>query len=55
MRKVVAALLYLFPAEFRRSFGADMLATFDDRWRERPGWRVAARTTFDLATRASAD
>jgi putative ABC transport system permease protein len=53
MRKVVAVLLYLFPAEFRRSFGADMLATFDDRWQERPGWSVAARTTFDLATAAA--
>ena len=53
MRKVVAALLYLFPTRFRRSFGADMLATFDDLWRERPGWRVAARTAFDLATAAA--
>ena len=29
MRGVVAALLVLFPAGFRRRFGAEMLAIFD--------------------------
>jgi hypothetical protein len=52
MRRVVAALLYLFPAQFRRSFGADMRTTFDDRWRERRGLPLAARTIFDLVANA---
>jgi putative ABC transport system permease protein len=52
MRRIVAALLYLFPARFRHDFGADMRATFDDRWRERGSWQVAARTIFDLTISA---
>jgi putative ABC transport system permease protein len=52
MRRVVAALLYLFPPQFRRAFAEDMLATFDDRWRQRHGWRLAVRTVFDLAMSA---
>jgi len=52
MRRVVAALLYLFPARFRRSFGPDMRATFEERWREHGGWRVAARTIVDLIVSA---
>src|ERR1700734_2929188 len=48
MRRIVAALLYLFPLRFRRSFGADMLTTFDDRWREPRVWGLAIRTIFDL-------
>jgi putative ABC transport system permease protein len=52
MRRAVAALLYLFPPRFRRDFGADMRATFDDRWRERPGWPLAARTILDLLANA---
>jgi putative ABC transport system permease protein len=47
-RQTAAALLYLFPAEFRRTFGCDMLATFDDCWQERPGLRLAIRIVFDL-------
>jgi hypothetical protein len=45
---LVAVLLRLFPARFRRTFGADLLATFDDRWRERPGWGVALGIAADL-------
>src|SRR5579883_3189137 len=48
MKRLVAALLYLFPRDFRRSFGAEMLATFDDRWHDSAGWRVAIRTSADL-------
>jgi putative ABC transport system permease protein len=48
-RRAVAALLYLFPAEFRRTFGADMVATFDDCWEGRPGLRLAIRTLLNLA------
>jgi putative ABC transport system permease protein len=52
MRRVVAVLLYLYPARFRGAFGADMRATFDERWRERRSWRLAARTVFDLIASA---
>ena len=49
MRLLVKYLIRLFPADFRHSYGADMLATFDDRWRERSGLRAAARILIDLA------
>lgn len=48
MRGLVGALLLLFPAAFRRKFGAEMLATFDRRWQEQPGWRLGTRTVLDL-------
>jgi putative ABC transport system permease protein len=48
MRRVMAALLLLFPGGFRRRFGRDMLATFDARWQERSGWRMAVHTAADL-------
>ncbi|HUO29136.1 MAG TPA: ABC transporter permease [Bryobacteraceae bacterium] len=48
MRSVVAWLIRLFPARFRREFGADMRATFEDRWRERPGAVAAVRIVLDL-------
>ncbi|HUB82469.1 MAG TPA: ABC transporter permease [Bryobacteraceae bacterium] len=48
MRLLVKHLIRLFPADFRDSYGADMLATFEDRWRERPGPRTAARILIDL-------
>jgi hypothetical protein len=48
MHGLVAALLVLFPSDFRRKFGAEMLATFDRRWQEQPGWRLAIRTVADL-------
>src|SRR6266852_4663231 len=48
MRALLVLLMRIFPAEFRRTFGADMLATFDDRWRERASWRLAAGTIADL-------
>jgi putative ABC transport system permease protein len=49
MRRLVHYLIRLFPADFRHSYGTDMLATFDDRWQERPGFRAAARMLIDLA------
>lgn len=49
MRALVSILLRLFPGPFRREFGADLLATFDDRWQEHPGWRSAIRILGDLA------
>jgi len=49
MRLLVKCLIRLFPADFRDSYSADMLATFDDRWRERPGPRSDARMLIDLA------
>jgi predicted permease len=52
MRRLVAALLNLFPSSFRRTFGEDMLATFDERWSERRSWRLAGRIIFDLIASA---
>jgi putative ABC transport system permease protein len=52
MRSIVKCLLYLLPTQFRRDFGEDMLATFDDRWREGEGWRLAAQTILDLTVTA---
>jgi putative ABC transport system permease protein len=49
MKSLVSAFIRLFPTRFRRAFGADMLVTFEDRWRERASWRLAARTILDLA------
>ncbi len=48
MQSVVSALLKLFPARFRRAYGADMLATFEDRWREGASFPLAVRTLLDL-------
>jgi putative ABC transport system permease protein len=53
MRRVVRALLWLFPERFRDEFGGDMLTTFDDRWREQRGWQLALRTIFDLLSAAA--
>src|SRR5260370_11301219 len=55
MRTVVAVLLHLFPAEFRREFGADLRATFDERWRDGASWRVALRVIIDLIHSAAAE
>jgi putative ABC transport system permease protein len=52
MRLLVKSLIRLFPADFRDSYGADMLATFDDRWHERHGLRAAARMLIDLSRSA---
>src|SRR5215468_3430679 len=52
MRAIVALLLRLFPHGFQRRFSDDMLATFDDRWREHRGWGTAARTVADLTSSA---
>src|SRR5260370_30258817 len=48
MRALLVLFIRILRADFRRTFGADMLATFDDRWREHPSWRLAARTIADL-------
>ena len=48
MRRFIALLFYLYPAQFRRAFGEDMLQTFDDRWRDGRGWWLAVRTVFDV-------
>jgi predicted permease len=53
IRKAVATLLQLFPKRFRNDFAADMLTTFEDRWREQGGVKLAARTVVDLATSAA--
>ena len=52
MRRIIAFLLRLFPKNFRDRFEADMLATFEDRWRERAGPALAARTLIDLTSSA---
>lgn len=52
MHRLVNGLLYLLPVQFRRAFGEDMLATFDDRWRECASWQLAVRTVLDLAATA---
>ena len=48
MRRVVSAILRLFPARFRREFQDDLLITFEHRWRDRAGARLAFTTLFDL-------
>src|SRR5690242_543192 len=48
MRRVVAGLLWLFPGRFRREFGRDLIAAFDDRWQESRRARLAFRTIADL-------
>ncbi len=50
MHRVIVMLLRLFPKNFRDRFEADMLVTFDDRWRERASPVLAARTVIDLAS-----
>jgi putative ABC transport system permease protein len=52
MRLLVKYLIRLFPADFRDSYGVDMLATFDERWREGPGPRAVVRMLVDLAQSA---
>lgn len=52
MRVAVKYLIRLFPADFRDSYGPDMLTTFDDRWRDGRGVRAAARVLVDLANSA---
>jgi putative ABC transport system permease protein len=48
LRLLVAILLRLFPARFRRTLGADLLAAFEDRWRESRRWGVAPGIIVDL-------
>jgi putative ABC transport system permease protein len=55
MRSLVIALLHLFPERFRRDFGPDLLATFDDRWTEHASIGLAARTIADLLCSAAAE
>ena len=52
MRTLIAALLRLFPTQFRKHYGAELLATFEERWRDGHGWRLAMRTIVDLARSA---
>ena len=49
IRVIIGFLIRIFPRRFREAFGADMIATFEDRWREKGGVRLAVRTIFDLA------
>jgi hypothetical protein len=53
MRRIVAALLRLYPARFRRRLGDDLLATFDEQWSESRDWRKGARTVASLASGAA--
>ncbi len=48
MRFLAAILLRLYPARFRRTFGDDLLATFEERWRERRGWVQSATIVTDV-------
>jgi hypothetical protein len=48
MKLLVAILLRLFPARFRRTFRDDLLATFEDRWSDRRGWGQATAIVADL-------
>jgi hypothetical protein len=48
IRRIVALLTLLFPAAFRERFRDEQIATFDERWREQPGFRLALRTILDL-------
>lgn len=54
-RRFMAALLRLYPAAFQKRYGQDMLDTFDDRWRDQPGWRTAARTAMGLVIAAAGE
>jgi putative ABC transport system permease protein len=53
MRFWVCVMLRLFPRRFRRRFGPDLLATFDERWNERAGLPLAARTIGDMVRSAA--
>src|SRR5258707_193616 len=47
MQMIARLVALLFPRAFRSEFEDDMLATFEDRWRECGGWRLALRTIVD--------
>jgi putative ABC transport system permease protein len=52
---IVGAGLRLFPHAFHREYARDMLADFDDRWREMRGARrigLLVRTVFDVVASA---
>jgi hypothetical protein len=56
MRTLVGWLLWLFPARFRRRVGDDLLATFDERWKDTDGrWRIAVCTIVDLLRSAAGE
>ncbi len=55
MRRLVAAILRLYPSRFRRRMGGDLLATFDQQWREGANWRLGARTVANLASGAAVE
>ena len=48
MKRALSVLIRLFPPEFRRTFGSDLQATFEDEWRERASWRLGARIFFNM-------
>lgn len=51
-RSIVAAYRHavrLYPREFRDEYGADLVLLIADQLRDEPAWRVAARSTVDLA------
>src|SRR5262249_15781627 len=53
MRRLVVLLLRLFPSQFRDRFEADMLATFDERWREKDSLWSAVRVIVNLLASAA--
>jgi hypothetical protein len=53
MRFIVGRLLLLFPPDFRKTFGAELMTTFEDRWRDRRGLRSAIRIILDLIRSAA--
>ncbi|MEO8027280.1 MAG: ABC transporter permease [Bryobacteraceae bacterium] len=52
MRTLVKLLLRLDPANFRHQFGADLLGTFEDRWRDRRSPAAAITIAADLVASA---
>ncbi len=53
MRRIVAALLHLYPQRFRRRMGDDLIANFERQWNEDASWRLGARTVANLASNAA--
>ncbi len=47
--QVYAALVHLYPRQFRQNYGADMIALLNQQCQEEPTARVAGRAMLDLA------
>jgi len=47
--RAYAALVRLYPRQFRDEYGADMAQLFCDQCNDDPPWRVCARSALDLA------